>query len=289
MQPVRVLGLIEKDDDDIRAEIVPYFRSAGAELRVTTGFSPKTLAGRLTQDAMRDPRPLVVFLITDADSSGEQMAVVTGRHLEFLSKRYDLPPIYLDRIALTLAQVTEIEKEIGREIPLAPDVAREIGRVELNALPVFAPGWLGRQVKKALESVTVEIEAPEVEVPDKLDDALLQAERLTIRLYRRIEDKLLRIEEIVDDALREWEPDPVEVDVPDLDLDRDWILDTERDYLTQLNAYRRHGPAHRDTKPLVLSERVCGCGCGTSLQHMAVQARYLNDAHRSTAARRRGI
>ena len=134
---------------------------------------------------MRDPRPLVVFLITDADSSGEQMAVVTGRHLEFLSKRYDLPPIYLDRIALTLAQVTEIEKEIGREIPLAPDVAREIGRVELNALPVFAPGWLGRQVKKALESVTVEIEAPEVEVPDKLDDALLQAERLTIRLYRR--------------------------------------------------------------------------------------------------------
>ena len=46
-QPVRVLGLIEKDDDDIRAEIVPPFRRAGAELRITTGFSPKTLAARL--------------------------------------------------------------------------------------------------------------------------------------------------------------------------------------------------------------------------------------------------
>jgi hypothetical protein len=288
VQPVRVLGLIEKDDDDIRAEIVPHFHSAGAELRVTTGFSPKTLAGRLAQDALRDPRPLVVFLITDADSSGEQMAVVTGRHLEFLSKRYDLPRIVLGRIALTLAQVKEIEEEIGREVPLAPDVAREIGRVELNALPVFAPGWLRRKVKEALESVTVGIEEPEVEVPDELDDALLHAERLTIRLYRRIADKLLRIEEIIDTAVAEWEPDPVEIDVPDLDLDRDWILDTERDYLTQLNAYRKHGPAHRDTEPLVLTERMCACGCGTSLLHKAAQARYLNDAHRMAATRRRG-
>ena len=28
------------------------------------------------------------------------------------------------------------------------------------------------------------------------------------------------------------------------------------------------------------SERLCGCGCGASLAHMAVQVRYLNEAHR---------
>lgn len=289
VQPVRLLVLIEKDDDDLRSEIVPACREAGAELRVTTGFSPKTLAARLAQEATYDERPLVVFQITDADSRGEQMSVVTGRHLEFLSKRYDLPRIVLGRIALTLAQVAEIEEEIGRPIPLAPDVDREIGRVELNALPVFAPGWLRRQVEEALQSVTAEIEEPQVPVPPELEDALVRAEMLTTRLYRRIEDKLARVEGIVDDALAEWEPDPVEVDVPDLDLDtdRDWILDTERDYLTQLNAYRQHGPAHHETKPLVVSERLCGCGCGASLAHMAVQARYLNDAHRFAASRRR--
>ena len=90
----------------------------------------------------------------------------------------------------------------------------------------------------------------------------------------------------MDAAVDEWEPDVSDVEVPEIDLDRDWILDTGRDYLTQLNAYRRHGPAHRDTEPLVLSERVCGCGCGESLAHMAVQARYLNDAHRHEASRR---
>jgi hypothetical protein len=286
-QPVRVLGLIEKDDDDIRAEIVPSFREAGAELRVTTGFSPKTLAARLAQEALRDPRPLVVFLITDADSSGEAMAVATGRHLEFLSKQYDLPPIYLARIALTLAQVKEIEAEIGRPIPLAPDVAREIGRVELNALPVFAPGWLRRQTEKALASVTVEIAEPDVEVPYELDDALVRAQRLMNRLYRRIGDKLDRIDRIISDALEEWEPEEPEVEIPEPDLDHDWILDTGRDYLEQLNAYRRHGPAHRDTNPLVLRERVCACGCGRSLAHMAVQARYYEAACRARARRAR--
>jgi hypothetical protein len=285
-QPVRVLGLIEKDADSFRAEIVPPFRAAGAELRVTIGFTPKTLAARLAREAIRDPRPLVVFLITDADSSGEKMAVATGRHLEFLSKQHDLPPIYLDRIALTLAQVKEIEAEIGRPIPLAPDVARDIGRVELNALPIFAPGWLRRQTEKALASVTVEISEPDVEVPDELHDALRRAHRLMNRLYRRIEDRLVRIERIVDDALEEWEPEEPQVEIPEPDLDRDWILNTDRDYLDQLNAYRRHGPAHHDTAPLVLSERLCRF-CGKSLAHMAVQARYCSDTCRHRARRAR--
>ena len=95
------------------------------------------------------------------------------------------------------------------------------------------------------------------------------------------------IEEIAADAVAEWEPDVSEVDVPEVDLDRDWILDTERDYLAQLNAYRQHGPAHRDTEPLVLSERLCVCGCGDSLAHMAVQARYFNQSHRLAARSRK--
>ena len=48
--------------------------AAGVELRVTIGFSPKTLAARLAKEALSDKRPLVVFLITDADSAGEDMS-----------------------------------------------------------------------------------------------------------------------------------------------------------------------------------------------------------------------
>jgi hypothetical protein len=279
-QPVRVLVCMEKDSESLRGEVFGPCYAAGVELRVTIGFSPKTLAARLAKEALSDKRPLVVFLITDADSAGEDMSRVTGRHLEHLSKHHDLPRILLQRIALTLAQVREIEQEIGKPIPLAPDVKREIGRVELNALPIFAPGWLRRQVEEALESVTVEIEEPEVEVPEELEETLDRALRLASRVYEAVEGRLRWIEESVDNAIDEWEPEVSEAEVPEVDLDRDWILDTERDYWTQLNAYRRHGAAHRDPEPLVLTERLCACGCGESLAHMAVQARFLNDAHR---------
>ena len=31
--------------------------------------------------------------------------------------------------------------------------------------------------------------------------------------------------------------------------------------------------------------RVCGCGCGESIEHLRRQARYVNEAHRKRAAR----
>ena len=285
-QPVRVLACMEKDSEGLRGEVLGPCYAAGVELRVTIGFSPETLAARLVREALSDKRPLVVFLITDADSAGEHMAVVTARHLEHLAKHYDMRSIFVDRIALTLDQVQGIEKNIGKPIPLAPDVARDIGRVELNALPIFAPGWLRGQVEQALESVTVEIEEPEVDVPEWLEEHLDKAKRIAGRVYEGVEGRLRYIEASADDAIDGWEPEVPEIEVPEVDFDRDWILDTDRDYLTQLNAYRRHGAAHRDPEPLVLTERLCACGCGESLAHMAVQARYLNGAHRHQHRRR---
>lgn len=35
------------------------------------------------------------------------------------------------------------------------------------------------------------------------------------------------------------------------------------------------------------ARRVCGCGCGESIDHLAPQARYLNETHRARAAKRR--
>ena len=185
-QPVRVLVVIEKEDDDLLREIVPVCREFGAELACTTGNSTKGYAYDLTGIARDDGRPLVVCWLSDADTSGEHMPTVMARHIEYIrSRNPDVPPIYLHSVALTLRQVREIEREYRTTIPLAPDVARTEGRVELNALPIFAPGWLGERLREALERATVEIEEPEVEVPDEIRDVLWRVERVIDRLWSR--------------------------------------------------------------------------------------------------------
>ena len=285
-QPVRVLVCIEKDSPELRGEIVAPCRRAGAELRVTIGNPTKTLAARLCQEAMADGRPLVVFWLSDADSSGEHMANVMARHIEFIRSRYeDVPPVYVQRIALTLEQVKEIEAEIGREIPLAPDVRRDEGRVELNALPIYAPGWLGRQVEQAFDSVTVQVDEPDPGVPDELADVIAKGERIADRLLDRVRPRLAEVERIVSEAIEDWQPDEVEVDVPELDLERDWILDPDRDYLEQLNAYRRHGAAHRDRTPLDFAPRPPCLECGGSMDDKVARAKFCS----RPCARRYGV
>jgi hypothetical protein len=97
---------------------------------VPRGFSAKTLAYDILDRAIEDGRPRVVFMFSDADASGESMPNATARHLESAVRQAenageDVPTIYLDPIALDLEQVAEIEAEIGRKIPTAPDVARD--------------------------------------------------------------------------------------------------------------------------------------------------------------------
>lgn len=284
-QPVRVIVLLEKDSDALREEVVQPCLDAGAELRVTTGFTPRTLAGRLAQEALLDPRPLVVFLITDADFDGDHMPTVTSRHLEFIRSRYpQLPPIYVSDIALTLEQVTKIEAKIGRTIPRAPDRIEGRDRVELNALAIYAPGWLRERVEWALAEVTVEVEAPEVDLPEELAAFIAKGERLADRLLARVSERLTKIEGIVSRAVEEWQPDEVEVWVDDPSMDRDWILGPERDYGEQLNVYR----ARKGWPPLDFTPRVCALpGCERTMEHRVVQARYCSPEHTREAGNRK--
>lgn len=294
LQPVRVLVLLEKDAEGVVEEVLPPCTRQGAELRITTGFTPKTLAGEVCREAVRDGRPIYVFQITDADSKGEQMAIATSRHIEFIRSRHDVPPVTLDRIALTLAQVAEIEEDvIGRSIPRSPDKSeRREGRVELNALPIFAPGWLRGQVEQALDSVTVEIEEPDPpDVPDELQEFIDKGERLGDRLLARVGERLRLIDQIVSDEIADWEPEEIEVEVPELEVPEDFdpILGSDRNYEEQINAYRRHGAAHRDLRPLDFAPRTCALpGCERTMLHRSVQARYCSTAHMRQAKRKKG-
>lgn len=282
LQPLRIVVFVEKAGDFL-SEVLGPCREYGAGLRNTVGLSARTTAGELVRDAIEDGRPTVVLWVADADSTGEGMPLAMARHIEHIVSQHSVPPIYLDRIALTLAQVMEIEAEYGVAVPLAPDVRREEGRVEINALPFYASGWLEEQTRQALEELTVEVEVDtSLEVPD-LDQRLQELHDEASELYEPISQRMQEIREEIEELIEQVDaPEFVQPEVEAPDLHRDWILDPKRGYLEQLNAYRRHAPAHLDRTPITLSERTCQ-SCGGSMRQRAVQARFCSDACRERA------
>lgn len=281
-QPIRVAVFCEKAGDFLN-EIHGPCEEFGAGLRVTIGLSARTTAGEVVRDAIADGRPTVALWVSDADSTGETMPLAMARHIEHIVSRYEAPPIYVGLIALTLPLVEEIESEYGVEIPLAPDVRRSEGRVEVNALPFYAAGWLERRTREMLEELTADIEIDtSLEMPE-LDERLKTLHDEAVELYEPISERMQEIEQEIERLREEAEaPQFVQPDSEMPDLDRDWILDPERGYIEQLNAYRRHSAAHHDSTPLTLQARKCPV-CGDPMLRRAVQARYCSDRCRSRA------
>jgi hypothetical protein len=214
---------------------------------------------------------------------------------------------------LTLAQVSAIEERIGRTIPLAPDVQREEGRVELDALPEFAPGWLEEQLDATLRALFAEVDF------SPLNEAEAEVEEM---LGERFADVQYRMSEVVEEAnaildtpearelraklrqlaaeLSELEAEAAEIadgddygaflPEPEAEVDFgavDWLLDPDRDYLEQLEAYRRHEPEHRRRPPLgELRERRCPI-CDREIPHRKKIAIYDTDECKEEARRRR--
>jgi hypothetical protein len=187
--------------------------------------------------------------------------------------------------------------------------------VELQALAAFAPGWVGRELRRRLDEVTDPelgdaIDDWEVEAEDAIEAAwetetAASEEALSVLRDRR--DAILERFDLaaLNAALDEIEPerrgleaeiravvegfDPELLGLPDgyvdLDGDRDWLLDTDREYEEQLNAFRRHEPIHRRRPPLVLTEPTCEF-CGDPLP--PGRRRFCNEAHRKRHERQPG-
>ena len=119
--------------------------------------------------------PVAILWLADADSSAT-------------AKRWRPPPpgtsssserstrtclrIWVASIGFSLDQIAEIEEEIGRKIRANRTTEREQGRIEIQAVAAFAPGWIDRSsVREALEELTFEIDLDtEIEFPE--DDQL---------------------------------------------------------------------------------------------------------------------
>jgi vacuolar-type H+-ATPase subunit H len=313
-QPITVEILSEKDG--ILDHLRPLARRYGCRLTVPRGFTGKTQASEILDRALADGRPLIVLMFHDADSSGESMGIATGRHLEFYVRQaeadgIDVPPIFLDVVGITLEQVGRLEAEIGREIPRAPDVRRDEGRVELDALPYFAPGWIEEELLRRLQQLWGEVDETELDqaieqleedveqvyapTTERLDEIITRARELlgtpeADRLRRQLQELQDEAQAAICDAdrlaaeLNAALPDP-DVDGPDLDA-VDWLLDTRRDYLTQLNAYRGREPVHRRRAKIELGARPPCPECGRDMRGKKSNAKYCGDDCRVTAGHR---
>lgn len=309
VQPLVVEIITEKDG------IVPQLRPAahrhGCRLTVTTGFTGKSLAAEILGRAIRDDRPRVILSFHDADAAGESMPIATGRHLEFLIRQAEaegeeLPAIYLDAVALTLEQVEAIEHSTGRKIPLSPDVAREQGRVELDALPHFAPGWIEAELERRLSALRCHVDFTplddaEEEAEEGIDgafaDVRMRLDRLTekanallqIPAAQALQEQLDELNAELVTVRREAREiaDTLVIDVPDPDVDEpdfdriDWLFASPRDYIEQLNAYRRREPIHRRRPHINLTERDPCPTCGSDLRGRKSGARFCSDLCRS--------
>ena len=320
LQSVAIEIWIEKDSAALNEEVLPVAERHGCRVVIGAGYSNYTKANELVQRTIADARPRVLLWLSDADAAGESMPNAAARAIEFIHEHYPAcPRVLVDVLCLTLDQLAGIEAEIGRKIPLIPDQGRDEGRVELQALAAFAPGWVRDELERRLDELADhdladELEAWEVGADAEIEEAweaqtaaLRQAvERLSEErdaiLERpltltglkvaldQIEPERQRIEQEVRAILASFDVELPELPEGYVELDsgRDWLLDTDREFEDQLNAYRRHEPVHRRRPQLGLdgSSALCACGCG----QMSGRRRYYNRSCRQRAyrARRRG-
>lgn len=257
--PIDLMLWVEKPSPMIEDEVWPVSKKFGADVRFGRGAPGQTFVGHLARRAAERGREFVLVVLSDADFSGATMPRSLSKNLEVIFRGglvEDVPRLRVVRVDFTMDRVAVIEAELGRTIPRTVDGKTGDERIELQALPAFVPGELGRLVEEAFVSVVGDgfLEAARqweadldgvladsdeaaglkelaVELEELLDSPEFRVirERLEFLEERRAE-AIMGLHRIVDDA----EP-PQIVEPP-----TDWLLDTDRSYLHQVQAYRRH-------------------------------------------------
>lgn len=192
-------------------------------------------------------KPARIFYISDYDKKGWEMPQSSGRKLEYFVRELAADmDVKLCRLALNMAQITEYDLP---PLPAGDKRGEEKwartrgGACELDALEALHPGSLTKILEDALAHY--HSDAAEQEARDKqrqLQEAVReQLNAISARYEREIEALASMIEEmeaIEIENLDEYEPDRAS---PDADDDPfDWLLDTERDYSEQLDAFKQY-------------------------------------------------
>ncbi len=192
-------------------------------------------------------KPTRIFYISDFDPAGNSMPVAMSRKVEFMLKRFDCNiDVKVKPVALTLDQVrqyrlprTPIKKSERRAAKFESEFGS--GAVELDALEALQPGTLATLVENELQTYYSQKAAAEMY---KMHDALRR------QLVDQVEEiTSMYTEEIAALAEMQSKLRAVSVDTSEYELERyqphvdessDWLFDSHRKYVEQIEFYKDH-------------------------------------------------
>lgn len=229
----------------------PLASSYHAVLCTFQGEASLTACSNFVDRVKAANKPARVMYISDFDAAGISMPKAVARKVEWVCDNRGLDlEIAISQVALTLEQVKDYNLPTT---PMKPKEKRADafmertgidGAVELDALEALYPGDLAEIVREWLEpyfsqdaadwhrSATGEIESRVKEEVKKVNEKF--SEMLT--QFKEYQKAISRITVEVDDL--ELDGDQFEVRVDE--LDDDFLYDSERDYLSQIKAYKNY-------------------------------------------------
>ena len=147
--PIRVEVWVEKDA--MAGKLAPVVRDEfGLGLYVSRGFASETYLQEAGVQIRHDDRPTYVYLLTDFDASGVEIAETVERELVKHAAPID---VFVERIATTPEQMEEYKLITQPVTPTDPRARRFVQRfgtetVELDAIPAME---VRRLVRAAIE------------------------------------------------------------------------------------------------------------------------------------------
>lgn len=250
----------------------PLCKTYGATLQVGVGELSTTRASHLVQRLQERARPARIFYVSDFDPAGKSMPVAVARKAEYLI--YDRG---LD-LDVKLFPVVLTEQQVKRyRLPRTPikDTERRkahfedtygTGATELDALEALYPGELERILRKELDryydhalarrvaqernAIGLYLDQLGAQVVQEYSEPLaaLRAEYNALRQelstrFASYNERQQELWQAISDQLVEIAPTIDQFPVPEADYAQERpdgvLFDTERDYLEQLEAYKK--------------------------------------------------
>lgn len=223
--------------------LLPLCEVYRANLVTFEGEVSVTACQDLINRAREAEKPVRVFYISDFDPAGKSMPVAMSRKIEFLN-RYDLLDIRVMQVTLTAEQVYTYNlpripiKDTERRAEKFENVFG-VGATELDALEALHPGALADIVTDAMapywsDEAKAELDSLEEQLQTELDEkvnAITDKYKKELDAIRGLVQELKQIKiDLEDYTLDTFEPLT--------DEDEDWLFDSQRDYLEQLQMYK---------------------------------------------------
>jgi hypothetical protein len=299
-QPVALSIWVEKSGpEDV---LLPVCERLGVSLVVGTGYQSITRIVDFLRRMSEDGRPVRIGYISDYDPAGENMPRQVARQIEFWIMDLGLDiDVALQPLLLNADQIAPGGLTV-EGLPLVPGKERDV--VELDAVPIFAPGAMEQIVSSFValyrdDELKRNLQLAEEEAKDTATNSWLELTESFNSSCEALEEEAATLLEPYNEQLREinemlqvdlasvkertlllqeaaavradWWAEEVadylpevpqaEVTMPDED---EYLFSSERDYLEQLAAYRRH-----KGQVELGSDRIKTCEwweCGTEFQ-----------------------